>query len=105
VAAAIEDIDALAKEISAAEEASAAAGRLTETYRKAAEARNLDVAAYYTAWNEWAQRRAEVIKLKQLLAQNAVALELAAGARIPGLVVTQPATAPTTREVPKEPGR
>ena len=90
----------------AAEEASAAAGRLTETYRKAADARNLDVSGYYTAWNEWAQRRAEVIKLKQLLVQNAVALELAAGVRIPGLVASGAAattTAPTTRQAPKEP--
>lgn len=106
IAAAIADIEALGREIAAAEEAAAAAGRLTDTYRKAAEARNLDVSGYYTAWNEWAQRRAEVIKLKQLLAQNAVALELAAGVRLPGLVVdgTATATAPATREA-KEPNR
>jgi cobalt-zinc-cadmium efflux system outer membrane protein len=106
VATAIEDIEALGREIAAAEEASAAAGRLTETYRKAAEARNLDVAGYYTAWNEWAQRRAEVIKLKQLLVQNAVALEVAAGRRILGLVVHERATttAPATRDA-KEPSR
>src|SRR4029079_5945593 len=92
VATAIEDIEALGREIAAAEEASAAAGRLTETYRKPPEARHLDVAGYYTAWNEWAQRRAEVIKLKQLLVQNAVALEVAAGRRILGLVVNERAT-------------
>jgi outer membrane protein TolC len=104
VATAIEDVEALGREIAAAEEASAAAGRLTDTYRKAAEARNMDVSGFYTAWNEWAQRRAEVIKLKQLLVQNAVALELAAGRRIPGLVVNEPvtSTAPATRDA-KEP--
>jgi outer membrane protein TolC len=85
VATAVGDIRGLAGEIAAAEEAIPRAERLVESYRRALDAGNADVLSYYGAWNDLAQKRIGVLKLKQQLVQAGVALELASGQFLPAL--------------------
>ena len=44
---------------------------------------NADVLSYYTAQNDLAQKRMDLLKLKQQLTDNEMALEIASGAYLP----------------------
>jgi outer membrane protein, heavy metal efflux system len=73
---------------------------LVSTYRDALEQGNADVLSYYTAVGNLAQRRLDLLKLKQQLVQNRIALEIAAGQYLPDDL---PSTAPrlsTTESLP-----
>jgi outer membrane protein TolC len=100
VATAVGDIRGLAGEIAAAAEAIPRAERLVESYRRALDAGNADVLSYYGAWNDLAQKRIGVLKLKQQLVQAGVALELASGQFLPALSAAgKPTTMKTAANV------
>jgi outer membrane protein TolC len=93
VVSTMRDIKSLRAELAAAEAALPAQERLVDVYQKAADAHNADLLSYYSARNELANKRINILKLKQQLVQNAIALELASGQYLPGLSTntTQPA--------------
>lgn len=91
VATAVEDIRAINEEIAEAETAIPSLERLVDAYRQAVDARNADVLSYYAARNDLANKRIELVKLKQLLMQTGIALELASGQFLPALASTRPA--------------
>ena len=97
LAQALDDIRALTDQIAAAEAAVPALQRLVNTYRTAVGQRNVDVLSYYNAQNDLAQKRIDVLKLKQQLMDNQIALEIAAGRYLPA-----PTTEPTTRPMTAE---
>jgi outer membrane protein TolC len=97
VAQGLSDARSLAEQIAAAEEAVPALERLADVYRQAAEQRNVDVLSYYAVQNDLAQKRIDLLKLKQQLADTKVALELASGRYLPD--AGGPATRPATQEV------
>jgi len=96
VAEALDDIRSLTEQIAAAEAAVPALEQLVKTYRIAVDQHNADVLIYYSAQNDLAQKRIELLKLKQELMDNRIALEIASGRYLPGPPATQPATAPAT---------
>jgi outer membrane protein TolC len=96
VALALDDIRSLTEQIAAAEAAVPALEELVKTYRNAVDKHNADVLSYYTAQNDLAQKRIELLKLKQELMDNRIALEIAAGRYLPDPPATQPATGPST---------
>ena len=95
IAQTLEDIRAIADQIAAGEAAVPALQRVVDTYQAAVGQHNADVLSYYAAQNDLAQKRIDVLKLKQQLADNRVALEIACGRYLPGT----PATGPTTTHV------
>ena len=62
-----------------------------QDYRAALAQGNADVLTFYTAQGTLAQKRIEVIKLKQQLIENWIALEIASGRYLP---IPNPATRP-----------
>jgi outer membrane protein TolC len=102
VAQALEDIESLTKQIAAAEAAIPALQRLVDTYRTALDQHNVDVLSYYSAVDDLAQKRIDLLKLKQQLMDNRIALELATGMYLsePG-AATAPTSRPTTQEAPQ----
>jgi outer membrane protein TolC len=99
VVTALQDVRATNAEIELAAQAIPEQERLVDAYRKALDAGNADVLSYYNAWNELATKRIGLVKLRQQLVQNAVALELASGQFLPALSSsggggTAPATQP-----------
>jgi outer membrane protein TolC len=83
VAQSLADIRALTGQIAAAEAALPALEQLVRTYRVAVEQHNADVLSSYTAQNSLAQKRLAVLKLKQQLMDNTIALEIASGTYLP----------------------
>ena len=83
MAKALADIQSLSDQIAAAEAAVPVLERLVETYRVALNERTVDAFSYYSAQNNLDQKRIQLLKLKQQLIQNDVALELAAGRYLP----------------------
>lgn len=77
------DIDSLSQQISAADAALPALRQLVETYRRALEEGTVDVLSYYTAWNSLSQKQIAADALKQRLADQWIALELASGRSLP----------------------
>ncbi len=53
--------------------------RLVNTYRAAVNAGQADVLSYYTAWNDLTQKRIDILKFQQQLAEARIALEVATG--------------------------
>jgi outer membrane protein, heavy metal efflux system len=78
VYAAIDDLNAISQQITA-EEAAVPSQQLIDSYRDALDQRNIDVLSYYTAIANRTQKQLQVLKLKQQLMDNQIALELAAG--------------------------
>jgi cobalt-zinc-cadmium efflux system outer membrane protein len=66
-------------QIKTAQDAVPSLQRLVDTYRVAVDAGQADVLSYYTAWNNLTQKRIEIIKLKQQLAEARISLELTTG--------------------------
>jgi outer membrane protein, heavy metal efflux system len=83
VAQSVIDIRSLAAQIAAAEAAIPALEQLVSTYGVAVAQHNADVLSYYTAQNDLAQKRMDLLKLKQQLTENEIALEIASGAYLP----------------------
>ena len=52
---------------------------LVNTYKQAIEAGQVDVLTYYTAWNNWSDKKIELISLQLQLDEARIALEIATG--------------------------
>ncbi len=83
VASAVAAIQSLDKQVRAAEMALPALKRLMESYRTALEQGNVDVFSYYSAQNNFNTAQLSLIKLKEQLVENWIALELASGRFLP----------------------
>jgi outer membrane protein TolC len=83
VAGAIADIRSSNAQIAAAQAALPTLENLVKTYDAALGQGNVDVLSAYSAKSALAQKRIEVIKLKQQLMQSWIALELASGQHLP----------------------
>jgi outer membrane protein TolC len=83
VYSAIDDLNAISRQIAAEQEAFSSLGRLIETYHHALGQGNMDVLSYYSAISNLTQKQLDVLKLKQQLTDNRIALELAAGEYFP----------------------
>jgi outer membrane protein TolC len=83
VSTAIDDLNAITRQIAAEEQALPGLQRLIETYRQALNQGNVDVLNYYIAIDLLTQKQLDVLKLKQQLMDNRIALELAAGEYLP----------------------
>jgi outer membrane protein, heavy metal efflux system len=97
VVGALDDIAAIEDLLVAAEAGIPSQQRLVDTYKTALNLGNVDVLSYYTAIGDLQQKKLNVIKLKQQLVDNRIALEIAAGEYLPGPggpPATQPATMP-----------
>jgi outer membrane protein TolC len=81
---AIEDLTAISNQIAAEESAYPSLQRLIETYQDAYTHGNVDVLSYYSAITSLTQKQLDVLKLRQQLTDNRIALELAAGEYLPG---------------------
>lgn len=93
IAQTVADIHALADQIATAEATIPQLTELVRTYQAAVAQHNADVFSYYQAQNDLSQAQIDVLKLKQQLMDNQIALELASGRYLPA----PPTTAPTTR--------
>lgn len=91
IAAALSDLRSLNSQIADAQAALKGLEQLLNTYRQAFSQGNADAISYYTAWNNLTQKRMEVLKLQQQLADTKIALELASGRYFPD---TPAATSP-----------
>jgi outer membrane protein TolC len=96
IAGAIADIDAANAELAAAADATAGLERLVRTLETALQAGNVDILSYYEARGTLYQKRLDVIKLRQQLVDNWIALELASGQYLP--LGASAATSATTQE-------
>lgn len=74
----IDDLNAIARQI-AAEQAAIPSLRVIDSYRDALDRGNIDVLSYYAAVSNRDQKQLEILKFKQQLMDNQIALELAAG--------------------------
>jgi outer membrane protein TolC len=81
---AIDDLSAIARQIAAEEQSIPSMQRLIDTYQSAFGQGNVDVLSYYTAINNLAQKQLDIVKLKQQLMDNQIALELAGGEYLHG---------------------
>ena len=81
---AIGDLAAISRQISAEEKSLPSMQRLIDTYGTAFDQGNVDVLSYYSAMNNLAQKQLDILKLKQQLMENEIALELAAGEYLHG---------------------
>ena len=93
------DLRSLTMQISAAEAAIPALRELVRTYDLALRQGNADVLSYYTARNDLAQKEIGMLKLKQQLMDEQIALELAAGRYLPQPPSTRPSSRPAKGEV------
>jgi outer membrane protein, heavy metal efflux system len=99
IAMLVTDLNSLTAQIAAAEGALPAVRELVKTYELAVRQGNADVLSYYTARNDLAQKEIGMLKLKQQLVDEQIALELAAGRCLPQPPTTQPSSQPATSEV------
>ncbi len=95
IAEALDGIAAVNDQIVAAEAALPALERLVKTYQAALQNGNADVLTAYTARTTLAQKQIEILKLRQELTQNWIALEIASGQFISH---QSPARGATTQE-------
>ncbi len=84
IAQSLADIGSLTEQIEAAGQAIPSLENLVKTYETAVGQHNVDVLSFYNAQNDLAQKRGDLLKLKQQLLDNKIALELAAGRYLPG---------------------
>jgi cobalt-zinc-cadmium efflux system outer membrane protein len=80
---AIEDLKMISGQIAAQKSALPNLQELIDTYRDAYNHRNVDVVSYYSAINTLTQKQLDMLKLRQQLTDNRIALELAAGEYLP----------------------
>ncbi len=92
IATAIADIHATNSQIAAAEATLPSLQRLVDTYRAALDQGNTDVLSAYTAQSALAQKQIDVVKLRQQLIEDWIALEIASGEPL------QIESGPATRE-------
>lgn len=85
-------IASLTTQIAAAEQAIGPLEQLVKTYEQAVAQHNADVLSYYSAQNDLAQKRLDLLKLKQQLMDSRIALEIAAGRYLPGPIAASSAT-------------
>lgn len=97
VATALDDIQAIEAQLDAAQKAVPSLQKLVDTYRSALQRGNVDVLSYYQALGNLEAKKAAVLKLKQQLIDNQIALELATGQYLQ-TPPAQPATRPATTE-------
>ena len=95
IAQTLADIRSIADQIAAAEAAIGPLEQLVKTYQTALAQHNADVLSYYLAQNDLSQKRIDVLKLKQQLMDNQIALEIASGRYLP----EPPAMGPSTRPI------
>jgi cobalt-zinc-cadmium efflux system outer membrane protein len=101
-AQALDDIQSLSTQIAAAEAAIPALERLRQTYEIALDQHNVDVLSYYSAVDDLAQKQIDLLKLKQQLMDNRIALELATGMYLSQSgAATTPSSRPATKEAPR----
>ena len=79
VYSAVDDLNAISRQIAAEQGAVPSLQRLIDTYRNALGEGNVDVLSYYSAVSNLTQKQLDILKLKQQLTDNRIALELAAG--------------------------
>jgi outer membrane protein TolC len=102
VAQALDQIESLTKQIAAAEAAVPALERLRQTYEIAIGQHNVDILSYYSTIDDLAQKRIDLLKLKQQLLDTKIALELATGMYLSETgSTTAPASRPATQEAPQ----
>jgi outer membrane protein TolC len=92
IASAIEDIRATNLQIADAEAALPTLQKFADTYREALENGNADALSYFLAQTALANKQLAVIKLRQQLVEDWIALEIASGQYLPT------SNTPTTRE-------
>jgi outer membrane protein, heavy metal efflux system len=97
IAEAIADVRSINDQIADAQAAIPSLQQLMQVYQQALNHGNADVLSYYTAWTDFSQKKLEVLKLQQQLADTKVALELASGRYFPDAA---PMTNPTTQPQP-----
>ena len=83
IATALADIQALEKQIAAAEAAVRVLQRLVQVYGVAFKQGNIDAFSYYSAQNNLNQKTIRILKLKEQLIETRIALEIAAGRYLP----------------------
>lgn len=98
IAQSLADIQSVAAQLRAAEEAMPAMQNLAELYQRGADQHNVDVLSVYAAQNDVAQQQVDLLRLKQQLLDNLVALELASGRYVPQPRAVAPAPASATAE-------
>ena len=98
IAQTLADIQSLAAQIAAAETALPQLEKLVRSYQQAVAMHNADVLNYYQAQSDYSQARIDLLKLKQQLMDNLIALELASGRYLPAPPATAPATMPSISE-------
>src|SRR5262249_45282892 len=69
--------------IAAASEAIPSLEQLVEKYRTFMQQGNVDILSFYTAQSALAQKRIDLVKFKQQLIENWIALEIASGQYLP----------------------
>jgi outer membrane protein TolC len=89
VAMAYSDIHALASQIAATQAAVKSLTKLVDTYQQALKFGNVDIVSYYTEVDQLIQKRIDLIRLKNQLQRNRIALALAAGTYVPELSKSQ----------------
>ncbi len=89
IATALGDLKAITAQIADAKSAIPNLQSLVSGYKTALDAGNADVLSYYAASNNLAQKRLTVFRLQQQLADNRIALEIAAGRYFPDPPTTQ----------------
>ncbi len=83
IASALADIRSINDQIAQAQAATAGLQNLVDSYRQALDHGNADVLSYYQAYGTLMQNSLDVLKLQQQLAENRIALEIAAGRYFP----------------------
>jgi outer membrane protein TolC len=98
IAQTLADLRAIMGQIATAEAAIPELTQLVRTYQAALGQHNVDVLSYYLAQNDLSQARIDLLKLKQQLMDNQIALELASGRYLPAPPTTGPSTEPSMAE-------
>jgi outer membrane protein TolC len=98
IAQTMADIRSITDQIATAEAAIPALEELVRTYQAAVAQHNADVLSYYLAQNDLSQKRIDLLKLKQQLMDNQIALEIASGRYMPAPPTSGPASRPAMAE-------
>jgi outer membrane protein TolC len=83
VAVILSDMKSLKKELSATAESLPVLKNLTQTYRRALQQGSTDFMSYYRVQNELTAKQIKIVKLRQVLSDMGIALEVAAGEYLP----------------------
>jgi outer membrane protein TolC len=98
IAQTIADMNSLADQIAAANSAIPKLEQLVKVYQSSLGQHNVDILSYYSAQSDLAQQRLDLLKLRQELADNQIALEIASGRSFTRRPPPRPATEPTGAE-------